>query len=221
MSTTAAKQAGGTENINNGTVVNAGNPASDSPITSKLNLNELGTGSEYGSEVVPNEGGSVPGFTDPAGVQKVKSGGTGGLAYFPTREERNFLIKAAGSTGAGKINNDASTLLTVPGAEYDGVGRDGIHQTIATRRLGTGATINILATPSSGVTPGFTKGTGAGNEQDFVQAGDGSTAATDDAASPTRAVPGELTYHFGGIGKPTTDEYKARDAFEDATDTSS
>ena len=86
---------------------------------------------------------------------------------------------------------------------------------------GTGATFNVLATPSSGVTPGFTKGTGAGNEQDFVQAGDGSTAATDDAASPTRAVPGELTYHFGGLGKATTDEYKARDAFEDATDTSS
>ena len=223
MSTTAAKQAGGAEKVDGGTVVNGGTPASDSPITDVLNPNELKTGSEYGSKILPNEGGSVPGFTDPAGIQKVKSGGTGGLAYFPDAQggERNFLIKGAGATGAGKINNDASTLLTIPGAEYDGVGRDGIHQTIATRRLGTGATLNVLATPSSGVTPGFTKGTGAGNEQDFVQAGDGSTAATDDAASPTRAVPGELTYHFGGLGKATTDEYKARDAFEDATDTSS
>jgi hypothetical protein len=43
---------------------------------------------------------------------------------------------------------------------------------------------------------------------------DGSTAATDDAATPTRAVPGELTYHFGALGRPTTDEYKARDSFE-------
>ena len=62
--------------------------------------------------------------------------------------------------------------------------------------------------------PGRTKGTGAGSDSNFVQVDDGSTAATDDAASPTRGVPGELTYHFGGLGKATTDEYKARDSYE-------
>ena len=61
--------------------------------------------------------------------------------------------------------------------------------------------------------PGRTKGTGAGAASNFVQM-DGSTAATDDAANPTRAVPGELTYHFGGLAAPTNDEYKARDSYE-------
>jgi hypothetical protein len=223
MSTTAAKQAGGAEKVDGGTVVNAGTPASDSPITDTLNPNELATGSEYGSQVIANDGGDTPGFTDPAGVTTAKSAGTGGLAYFPTKEERNFLIKGAGATGAGKINNDASTLLTIPGAQYDGVGVDGIHETVSTRRIGSASDVafDVLAVPSSGVVPGRTKGSNAGDAQNFVQAGDGSTAATDDAATPTRAVPGELTYHFGGLGKATTDEYKARDAFEDATDTSS
>jgi hypothetical protein len=217
MSTTAAKQAGGVEKVKGGTVVNAGTPASDSPITKTLNLNDLKTGSEYGSEVVANEGGSTPHFTDPAGVQKVKSGGTGGLAYFPNHQagDRNFIIKGAGDSAA-KINNDATTLLTVPGAEYDGVGRDQIHAIFDTRQRGTYATasFNVLATPGSGVVPGRTIGTSAGSEQNFVATSGDFSYDVDDAATPTRAIPGELTYHFGGLGRPTTDQYKARDANE-------
>jgi hypothetical protein len=222
MSTTAAKQAGGVEKVDGGTVTNAGTPASDSPITDTLNPNELATGSEYGSKVKANDGGDGGLFEDPQGVTTAKAGGTGGLAYSPARGERNFIIKAAGSEGAGKINNDASTLLTIPGAQYDSVGQDSIHRISSTRRLGSAADVafDVLAVPSSGVVPGRTKGSNAGDAQNFVQK-DGSTAATDQAASPTREVPGELTYHFGGLGKATTDEYKARDAFEDATDTSS
>lgn len=223
MSTTAAKQAGGNEKVDGGTVVNGGTPASDSPITDVLNPNELKTGSEYGSKVKSNDGGDGGLFEDPQGVTTAKAAGTGGLAYSPARGERNFIIKAAGSEGAGKINNDASTLLTIPGAQYDSVGQDSIHRISSTRRIGSAADVafDVLAVPSSGVVPGRTKGSNAGDAQNFVQADDGSTAATDQAASPTRAVPGELTYHFGGLGKATTDEYKARDAFEDATDTSS
>ena len=56
MSTTAAKQAGGNEKVDGGTVVNGGTPASDSPITDVLNPNELKTGSEYGSKVKSNDG---------------------------------------------------------------------------------------------------------------------------------------------------------------------
>lgn len=222
MSTTAAKQAGGVEKVDGGTVTNAGTPASDSPITDTLNPNELATGSEYGSKVKANDGGDGGLFEDPQGVTTAKAGGTGGLAYSPARGERNFIIKAAGSEGAGKINNDASTLLTIPGAQYDSVGQDSIHRISSTRRLGSAADVafDVLAVPSSGVVPGRTKGSNAGDAQNFVQK-DGSTAATDQAASPTRGVPGELTYHFGGLGKATTDQYKARDAFEDATDTSS
>lgn len=217
MSTTTAKGSGSTVN-DGGTVLAAGTPSSDSPMTKVLNVNELATGSDYGSKVVANNGAETPvGYKDPAGVTTAKSAGTGGLAYYPDARagERNFILKAAGDSAA-KINNDATTLLTVPGAEYDGVGRETIHKTVSTRRLGTYATasIDVLAVPSSGVVPGRTKGTGAGNASNFVQADDGSTAAGDDAASPTRAVPGELTYHFGGLGRATTDEYKARDSYE-------
>lgn len=222
MSTTAAKQAGGNEKVDGGTVVNGGTPASDSPITDVLNPNELKTGSEYGSKVKSNDGGDGGLFEDPQGVTTAKAAGTGGLAYSPARGERNFIIKAAGSEGAGKINNDASTLLTIPGAQYDSVGQDSIHRISSTRRIGSAADVafDVLAVPSSGVVPGRTKGSNAGDVQNFVMAS-GDVPAPDDAATPTRAVPGELTYHFGGLGKATTDEYKARDAFEDATDTSS
>lgn len=35
-------------------------------------------------------------------------------------------------------------------------------------------------------------------------------SGTDDAANPTQAVPGELVYHHGSGGQPTTDEYESR-----------
>lgn len=226
MSTTTAKGSGNTKN--NGGVVfglNSQSVTSDSPMSSGVGPSEANTGNSYGSAVVANDGGDTKGFTDPMGVQKVKSGGTGGLAYSPARGERNFIVKAAGSEGAGKINNDASTVLTIPGSEFGftgGKGRNALHPTVSTRKLGSDATetFNVLATPSSGVTPGFTKGTGEGDAQAFVMAS-GATPAADDAVAASRSVPGELTYHFGGLGKATTDEYKSRDAFEDATDTSS
>ena len=34
--------------------------------------------------------------------------------------------------------------------------------------------------------------------------------ATDDAANPTQAVPGELVYHYGSGAQPTQDEYEAK-----------
>jgi len=200
-----------------GAVVKGGNPASDSPITKNLNLNELKTGSDYGSKVLANDGTGAA-TTDPHGVQKVKSGGTGGLAYSPARGERNFIIRAAGSEGAGKINNDASTFLTSPGAENAHVGVRGvspIHGVIATRLLGSASDVayDVLAVPSTQRVPGRTKGTGAGNASTFVNPADG-TAAVSTEIFPTRAVPGELTYHFGGLAAPTTDEYKAKDSNE-------
>ena len=54
----------------------------------------------------------------------------------------------------------------------------------------------------------------------FVNPADG-TAAVASEIFPSRAVPGELTYHFGGVNKATTDEYKSKEAYEDHTDTSS
>jgi len=54
-----------------------------------------------------------------------------------------------------------------------------------------------------------TRGGSAGNAFNYVQAGDGSTAATDDAANPTRAIPGELVYMHGAL-TPKQDDYKAK-----------
>ena len=207
-----------------GTVVKGGNPASDSPMTKNLNLNDLKTGSDYGSKVLANDGTGAA-TTDPHGVQKVKSGGTGGLAYFPDAQagDRNFIIRAAGSEGAGKINNDASTLLTSPGAENANVGVRGvspIHGVIATRLLGSASDVayDVLAVPSTQRVPGRTKGTGAGNASTFVNPADG-TAAVSTEIFPTRAVPGELTFMFGAanptnVADSTDKDYKAKDSNE-------
>lgn len=216
MSTTTAKGSGSTVN-DGGTVVNAGNVSSDSKITKVLGLNEVnGDAESYGSKVVAKAGTSQ----DYAGVTTAYAGGAGGLAYFPDAQagERNFLFKGAGDT-SGKVNNSSSTVVSLAGSEYAGVGLrsvDAINKSVSSRRLGaySSAAFDVLAKPSSAMVPGRTKGAGAGSAQSFVQADDGSTAASDDAASPTRAVPGELTYHFGGLAKPTTDEYKAIDSAE-------
>tara|TARA_Y100000004_G_C8943518_1_gene425206 strand:+ start:1037 stop:1738 length:702 start_codon:yes stop_codon:yes gene_type:complete len=216
-------------NNDGGTVINGGNPASDSPITNNRNMNQMGEvpGLDYGSKVVTNDGtGSAT--TDPAGAQAVKSGGTGGFAYTVDARaaegsNRNFLIRGAGGTNAGKINNDTSTLLAVPGSDtaVDG-GRDSLHGVIATRQYGSAADVayDVLAVPSTQRVPGRTKGSNAGNASTFVNPADG-TAAVSSEIFPKRDVPGELTYHFGGLAKPTTDEYKAKDSYEDETDTSS
>ena len=210
MASTTAKGSGST--VNNGGTVLAAGTLGDSPMTQVLNVNELYTNYAYGSKVVSNDGTA----DDYAGVTTAASGLSGGLAYFPNAQEgeRNFLLKTAGDSAA-KINNDATTLLSIPGAEYAGVARDTIHKVVSTKRIGSYAStsFDLLARPSTAMVPGRTKGSGAGSTSNFVQM-DGSTAATDDAASPSRAVPGELTYHFGGLGKPTTDEYKARDSYE-------
>ncbi|NBP14205.1 hypothetical protein EBU95_07375 [bacterium] len=158
----------------------------------------------------PNDGtgGST---SDPWGVTKAYSAGT--LAYYPTPSQRNFLLKGAGDS-ASKVNNVTNSMLNVPGAEYAGVNRSVIHKLVTTRKLGahSDTTLNILARPSTSVVPGRTKGTGAGSAQNYVQV-DGSTAASDDAATPTRSVPGELTYMFGSV-KPKNDTYKAKNSYE-------
>jgi hypothetical protein len=121
-------------------------------------------------------------------------------------------MRQAGDNAA-KINNTASTLLTVPG----GATNVTINKLVTTRQLGSysDASFNILAVPNGGkVVPGRTKGTGAGTLVNYVQADDGSTAATDAAATVSRAVPGDLTYFFGYLSGPTTVSYKAKNVYE-------
>jgi hypothetical protein len=207
MASTTAKSGGGSVVNDGGSVVGAGNVPAGSPVTKVIGLNQLNTGSEYGSEVLVDTATGAN-FTDPHGVIKAKSAGT--FAYSPAQGS-NFLIRAAGDTNAGKINGSSSTVLSVPG----GVTNKSIHKLVKTVQYGTYATteFNVLALPSSGVVPGRTKGTNAGTAVNYVQADDGSSTASDDAASPTRSVPGELTYMFGAI-VPKLDDYKAKNSYE-------
>lgn len=208
-----------TEN-DGGTVVNGGNLAADSRFTVNKSLAEIADGGEdYGSKVVQKTDGAG---NDYAGVIEAKGVGTGTLAFFPNSQEgeRNFLIRNVGTAdGNNKVNNSTEASLATLGSEYATVGIrsvNAIHKIVDTDLYGSGVdtTFNVLAKPSEAMVPGRTKGTGAGDDSNFVQVADGSTAATDDAASPTRGVPGELTYHFGGLAKPSTDEYKAKDSYE-------
>ena len=203
----------GTTAVNNGgTVVNGGNIASDNPMTVSKTLVEVADGgTDYGSKVVAQAGGSG----DYAGVQAADSGGTGGLAFFPNAQEgeRNFLLRGAGTAdGNNKVNNDASTVLAIPASNSDGVAPQTLI--VSTRQLGEDdASFNILARPSTAMVPGRTKGTDAGAASTFVNPADGTPAVKSEVV-PSRAVPGELTYHFGGLAGPTTDEYKAKDSYE-------
>jgi hypothetical protein len=198
----------GVQKNNGGVIVQAGNV---STTVVDLSLINMDTGREYGSKVITDTATGPFGYVDPNGVIAAKSGGTGGFAYFPKKDDRNFIIRGAGDS-ASKVNNDVNTTLTIPG----GVHTEGsINKLTHTHRLGSDATraFNVYARPASGVFPGLTLGTGFGAESNFVQI-DGSTAATDKAASPTRAVPGGLTFMFGALKKPTTVNYKAKDSYE-------
>tara|TARA_Y100000593_G_scaffold49662_3_gene93610 strand:- start:25106 stop:25753 length:648 start_codon:yes stop_codon:yes gene_type:complete len=196
-------------NNDNGTIVNAGNTAADGPITNVIRVDELADdkGESTGSKVVANDG-TGDAETDRVGVAKAVSGGT--LAFEANATQ--WIMK--GGNVSTTIGGVANTVLAGGGSDYNGAfsTRDNINEINSTRVLGVG-TFNALATPSTQITPNFTKGGTAGNAQNFVQADDGSTAASDNAAVPTRAVPGELTYNFGAPN-PTTDEYKAKDEKE-------
>lgn len=206
MSTTSAQSGGGSKKNNGGTVVNAGNVPAGSPTTKVVGLNEVnGVKSYYGTTVVTDTNGGASN-ADPNGVRKAKSSGT--FAYTPA-QGTNFLIRAAGDN-ASKVNNSASTVLSVPGNKTP----KSINKVVSTARYGSYATavFNVLAVPNGDVVPGRTKGASAGATSNFVQM-DGVSAASDDAATPTRSVPGELTYMFGGK-TPLDANYKAKDSYE-------
>lgn len=195
----------------NGTIFNAGNVAAGGPITSVVTLRDAAddVGESYGSKVVANDGTGAA-TTDRVGV-------SGAFSNTPAYNASATEWIMRGGNVATTIGGVANTVLVSAGSDIAGAftaTRDGINQINSTRRLGTGSTFDMFAVPSTQITPGFTKGAGAGNAQNFVApSGAGDVASVDNAAAPTRGVPGELTYRFGAPN-PTTDEYKAKNAFE-------
>lgn len=192
-----------------GTIVNAGNAdTTGGPISKILGLNTLAddVGDAIGSRVLVHSGtGSAQ--TDRAGVAKAVSAGT--IAYNAGPTE---WVMAGGNVSA-TIGGVANTVLVSAGSDYDGAIRDSVHGTITDRKVGVTPVINVLAAPSTTINGYRTKGAGAGNANLYINPADGTDAVASEIF-PTRSVPGELTYHFGGLGVPTNADYKAKDANE-------
>jgi hypothetical protein len=199
--------------VNNGaSVAQAGNAdTTTGPITNSVTLISMADdfGESVGSKVVINTGYADDATKDNVGIDHAIASSGGTFAHSASATQ--WVIRGGGATTT--LAGAAYAGFATPGADYNGATKDGIHQLVTTRRLGT-QSFNMYAVPSTQITPNFTKSGADGDAQNYVKADDGSTAATDDAATPSRSVPGELTYHYGGLAAPTTDEYKAKDVFE-------
>ena len=190
-----------------------------------LNNDPDGIVGPIGSKIVANDGTGAA-TTDRHGVAKAVSGGT--LAFTPattgTRSEEWVVMGVS-----TKIGGVANTQLTSSRTHNDGLVKQGVSEQIIASQSGTfsndGNTYDVMAVPSTDITPNFAHHNAADYHTvnataTFVNPADGSAAVASEI-HPSRSVPGELTYHFGAAGGPTTDEYKAKDAFEAADDTSS
>jgi hypothetical protein len=200
MATTTAKGSGSTVN-DGGTIVKAGNIAAGSPITSSLGVNTLADdfGQSFGSKVVAQDGTSSDGFV---GVKKAQTGGS--LAYNASATE--WVVRGGNVTST--LGGVANSVLVSAASDRNGATiTDYINENLKVSRNGlySDASFDVLAAPSTAMVPGRNRGTGAGTTV---------TLSSDNAAAPTRAVPGELTYHFGAGSGPKNDEYKAKDVAE-------
>lgn len=205
MATQKAVSANALKN-NGGTIIQAG--ATDSGVLSDLSIRKnAGTFQEYGTKVVADTPTAPFGFNDPHAVIRARS--TNPFAYTPPPGS-GYLLIAAGDN-ASTIGGSGSTVLSIPGGAVGQI----INKSLKTTQFGTYATraFNVLAAPSSGNFPGLTRGTDAGSGVTY-QSTSGVFPAVDDAASPTRAVPGELTYRFGAALPTRNVAYKAKDSAE-------
>ena len=197
-------------NYDNGTIVNAGNTAAGGPITSVIRVDELADdkGESTSSKVVANDGTGAA-TTDRAGVAKAVSGGT--LAFEANATQ--WVVK--GGNVSTTIGGVANTVLAGGGSDYNGAfaTRDNLHHSIvaSSGAFGNAAhTFDATARPSTDITPNFTKSPGGGSYT--LNNTDGTVAITSEII-PSRSVPGELTYRFGGPN-PQQDDYKDKDVFE-------
>ena len=162
-------------------------------------------GKSFGS--APKERSKTLSTEDKAGVTKAFSAGE----FAHEQSSTEWLHLGNNVTSLAGATNRA---IASAGANWDGKEKDSIHQTVSTRQVGSGdlASFDFYAKPDGTMSPNYTRPANAGYKTTFVQA-DGTTAATDDAATPTRSVPGELTFRQGGA-LPVNADYKARDTFE-------
>jgi hypothetical protein len=211
----AGDEAVGTGEVRDGgSIIKGGAVASDSPVTNSLSLADIADdfGAALGSKVIANDGTGAA-TTDRVGVRKALSGGT--LAY--NAGATKWVIQGGNVTST--LSGAANTALKSAAADSNGANatRDGINQVSAHRVLGSGVTTSIdpLKAPSTTIKGYFTKGGDAGSSRNFIDpaVAGGATDSADSAANPTRAIPGELTYMFGGKN-PKDDNYKSKETPE-------
>ena len=221
MATQRAQSAGGSINNDGGIAMGTKGSSigTDSPMSSGVNglfggLDEANTGGEYGSEVKTVDRGTNP-YHDHVGIKAANSAGAFG--FTPKASDRSasdpqFIIRGV-STTVGGVTND---VLTSAGSKYAGqnIEKYGSQTVNTTKKLGVGPVIDIMASPSSGIAPFRTKGSGAGDAITFITpSGDGTEVSVAANIKPTRAVPGELAYMQGGV-IPKQDDYKDKDSNE-------
>jgi hypothetical protein len=211
----AGDEAVGTgEKRDGGSIIKGGNVASDSPVTKSMSLADIADdfGGVIGSKVLANDGTGAA-TTDRVGVRKALSGGT--LAY--NAGSTKWVMQGGNVTST--LSGAANTALKSAAADSNGANatRDGISQTSSHRVVGSGITTSIdpLKAPSTTIKGYFTKGGDAGSSRNFIDpaVAGGATNSADSAANPTRAIPGELTYMFGGKN-PENKDYKSKEAPE-------
>jgi hypothetical protein len=168
-------------------------------IGSKVNIN-IGTGAAT---------------TDRVGVDHAIASSGGTFAY--NAGATKWVMQGGNVTTT--LAGAANTALKSAAADSNGANatRDGISQTSSHRVVGSGITTSIdpLKAPSTTIKGYFTKGGDAGSSRNFIDpaVAGGATNSADSAANPTRAIPGELTYMFGGKN-PENKDYKSKEAPE-------
>ena len=207
---TVAPSGGGvhaaTVNNNGGTILNAGNVYHDDPTSNPLTIADIAGPGNHPT------GGQVHEISGHSGAGVTKAVRDGNFAHYPEpSEDRSGEFILRGYTT--EINGRENDILASPGADINGTRKSGSQPINSVRKIGVKPTYNIFA-GSDGVNtnPNFVAGSGAGEEHTFVSpTGSGVDPALDRAGSPTKAVPGELTYFFGGA-LPQKTAYQPRDS---------
>lgn len=184
---TAAKQAGGAEDIDGGVFLHAGTIAS-SRWTNKSHI-DLGKAREsYGATV-----------TDSAWVDAVVSGqplpyNPNGRAYSRTKANSGFLIRGVQTL----IGNKSATadILNIVGSHHPGA-RKSIHSRESYYGYGLWSDTRFdllrgVFTDIDGNAKSTISGLGTSRSHINPLTAGGATASADSAARPTRAIPGEF-----------------------------
>lgn len=202
-----------------GTLIKGGGLTSESPMTKSFTEADLADdfGQPYGSKVIAKAGAAGDGeaFTDRVGISGAVPGAiVEGVTQLGYQADGTEWVVQGGNVTQTLAGNAYTGLV---GGAAGPASSDGINELESTRLLGK-VDVDVLARPASGYNSFVTKSDGPGGPggtlANYVRpSGAGDEASNDDEANTTRALPGELTYMFGGK-LPKSDNYKARDQRE-------